>query len=160
MGTSKSLPTPSGGPWTQISSGDLGKWKYAPKGLGSQPKDKWSVDKPVYNLPAPATYRFQVSFRWIAHRQVLARQTLMSHTCFQPELRPDLFVKSINREPVRHQGSDAYVAVIRNRGATAAGSFDVRFSDGSVTKDRAVPGLPSHRQIHRGRSLPSELSPS
>jgi subtilase family serine protease len=42
-----------------------------------------------------------------------------------------------------------YVALIRNRGATAAGPFQVQFIDGSVVKSRSVAALPAHSTIHQ-----------
>jgi hypothetical protein len=54
--------------WVDISSqgNGLGKWIHPTDSkLGEQPGDRWSVQKPVLNLSAPATYRFRVSFRWL-----------------------------------------------------------------------------------------------
>jgi len=40
--------------------------------LGQRPGDVWIVNHPVVGLPAPATYRFRVSFRWTgAHHRAL-----------------------------------------------------------------------------------------
>jgi hypothetical protein len=55
--------------WVDVSSPntDLGKWIHPtdPPTLGQRPGDRWTVNKPVVNLAAPAVYRFRVSFRWI-----------------------------------------------------------------------------------------------
>jgi hypothetical protein len=52
--------------FTDVSSGDLGKWIH-PKDrtLGQRPGDVWSVRKLVVNLSAPATYRLKVTFQWL-----------------------------------------------------------------------------------------------
>src|ERR1700678_1302752 len=45
----------------------LGTWEDPtdPPSLGSRPGDIWRLSHPVVDLPAPASYRFQVEFRWI-----------------------------------------------------------------------------------------------
>src|SRR5690242_16360888 len=56
--------------------------------LGQRPGDVWIVNHPVVGLPAPATYRFRVSFRWIGSSgQQLSSAVQSSPTCYQPELR-------------------------------------------------------------------------
>src|SRR5947209_7230844 len=115
----------------------LGTW-LTPKDptLGRVPGDTWELTKPVVNLPAPALYRFRVRFRWIgAHGHVIATDVKGSPTCNQPELRPDLLVQWLRiHPPSTAGGSYTYAAVIRNRGATGAGPFDVQLSLGPQTK--------------------------
>jgi len=140
--------TSSNGPWTQVRSGDLGKWKTAPNGLGQNPNDTWEVNKPVSNLYAPATYRFRVSFRWSGGSSPV-HTTLQSPTCFEPELRPDLYVKSITVLGAVHHpaGYDRYVTVVGNQGASASGPFQVQFADGSSKPQYAkVQSLRPHSQ--------------
>jgi hypothetical protein len=70
--------------FVSVSSGDLGRWKTNPT-LGAQPGDVWRVRKPVVDLPAPAVYRFKVSFRWTAaDGTVLGLTTLSTRLCPQP----------------------------------------------------------------------------
>jgi hypothetical protein len=72
--------------FVDVSGGDLGKWIYPtdPPTLGSRPGDRWTVQKPVANLSAPATYRFRVSFRWLGSTgQVLAETSRLSRLCKQ-----------------------------------------------------------------------------
>jgi hypothetical protein len=64
---------------------DLGKWRYPPDPtLGQHPNDVWQKNKPVINLPAPAVYRFRVSFRWIGTAgSVLGTTVRLSPRCDQ-----------------------------------------------------------------------------
>jgi hypothetical protein len=111
-----------------VNGGDLGAWLSPtdPATLGQNPNDVWTIDHPVDDLVAPATYRFKVSFRWIGlHAHILSERSLFSEKCFQPDLRPDLLVQKITVTAVSStQGR--YVAVIRNAGPSAAvGPFEV-----------------------------------
>jgi CARDB len=114
-----------------VHAGDLGAW-ITPKDatLGRQAGDIWALTKPVVNLVAPATYRFRVTFRWTGPTgRPLGTAVLLSPLCFQPELRPDLLVRSISVRSIGGQPSqDRYIATIRNAGATAAGPFQVAFA--------------------------------
>jgi hypothetical protein len=115
-------------------AGDLGVW-LRPKDptLGRRRGDVWQLNKSVYNLEAPAKYRFRATFRWLgAHGKVLS--TVVRHTgnCVQKELRPDVLVRSVTVTAVAHHPrKQRYVAVIANRGATATGAFSVLFTPGA-----------------------------
>jgi CARDB protein len=137
-------------PFTRVRGGDLSTWvNPTDPTLGQHPNDRWNLIKQVVDLKAPATYRFRVSFRWLgAHGRVLGTATRTSPTCYQPELRPDLQVRAIDVEAVAGRPDvNAYVAVIRNAGASAAGPFEVQFSDGDVLKTRTVSELAPHSSI-------------
>lgn len=115
-------------------SGDLGRWVTpAQPTLGRRPGDVWKLAKVVYDVDAPATYRFRVSFRWLgAHGRVLKTATRQSGRCSVRELRPDVLVRDVAVAPVAGRpGRDRYVAVIANRGATASGPFSVLFTPGN-----------------------------
>jgi hypothetical protein len=104
----------------------LGSW-ITPQNasLGQRPGDVWIVNHPVVNLLAPATYHFRVSFRWLdSNGRQLSSAVLLSSNCFEPELRADLLVRSLTATSLP-SGKDAYVAVIGNRGLTAAGPVEV-----------------------------------
>jgi hypothetical protein len=140
----------SGRPFTRVRGGDLNTWvNPTDPTLGQHPDDKWNLIKQVVNLKAPATYRFRVSFRWIAaNRHVLATASRNSPTCHQPELRPDLQVRTIGVQAVAGRSNvNAYVALIRNAGASAAGPFQVQFSDGDVLKTHTVSDLAAYSSI-------------
>ena len=146
--------TKAGGAFSAVSGGDLGTW-IAPANptLGQLPGDVWFFNKHVVDLAAPASYRLRVLFRWTgAHDRVLGTAVRDSPTCFQPELRPDLLVESIAVQAITGRPKlDRYVASIRNRGATAAGSFEVLFSPGGAlaVQTRTVPGLAAHTGTQR-----------
>lgn len=140
-----------GGPATRLAYGDLGRWlSPANPTLGQRPGDRFVINKQVLQLAAPAYYRFRVTFRWTgAHGKVLGTAVRYSPACFQPELRPDLQVAAIHvKQMPASSGKDMYEAMIRNRGDSAVGPFDVRFAvtttDGTLSKDKTVPGLPAH----------------
>jgi hypothetical protein len=66
-----------GRPFRQVYGGDLGRWRRLSA-------ENWVVKKPVANLPAPAIYRFRVSFVWIAPGgSVIGSQTLLGPACRQ-----------------------------------------------------------------------------
>ncbi len=127
-------------------AGDLGVW-LSPKDstLGRQPGDIWELTKAVSNLDAPAGYRFRVTFRWLgAHGKVLATAVRQSASCSQPELRPDVLVKSVGVTAIaRKPHKQLYTAVIGNRGASSAGPFQVLFTpgDGSASQTQIVTHL-------------------
>ena len=138
----------------QKRSSSFGKWiSPANPTLGQLPADVWKPIGQAANLFAPAHYRLRVSFRWLGVGGVkLAQLVRTSPTCFQPELRPDLVVRSISIASLPGPaGEDSYDAVIANPGATPAGGFDVQLSEGQTAASTAtVPGLESHhsRQVH------------
>jgi hypothetical protein len=134
--------------------GKLGKWiSPANPTLGQLPGDIWNSIGEVANLPAPEYYRLHVSFRWLGAGSVkLAQSVRLSSVCFQPELRPDLVVRSIAIAPIPGKpGKDAYDAVIANRGATAAGAFEVSLAAAQNVVDTiSIPALGPHhsRKAH------------
>jgi hypothetical protein len=137
-------------PFTRVRGGDLNRWvSPSDPTLGRRSADVWTVIKQVVDLKAPATYRLRAIFRWIgAHNKTLGTMVRTSPSCYQPELRPDLQVKTISVEAVPgNPNANEYVAVIRNRGATAAGPFQVQFIDGSVAKSHSVTSLAAHSTI-------------
>jgi hypothetical protein len=150
--------------YAPVSGGDLGSW-ISPKDpkLGQRPGDVWILQKNVLDLAAPATYRLVVSFRWTgAHDRVLGAVARTSQRCYQPELRPDLLVKSIQINSIAGKpAQNAYVAVIGNHGATAAGQFEVLFAPGGPysVKTRLVPQLGPHATI-RERFVGPACTPS
>jgi hypothetical protein len=137
-------------PYSRVHGGDLNTW-VTPNDptLGQRSADVWTLIKQVVDLKAPATYRFRVYYRWLgSHGQVLGSTVRTSQTCYQPELRPDLQVRTVHVEAVTGNASqNEYVAVIRNAGATAAGPFEVQFIDGQLVKTRSLSGLAAHTTI-------------
>jgi len=143
------MRTKAGGPWTRVPGGDLGAW-LTPSNptLGQRPGDIWILKKSVNQLAAPAAYRYRVSFRWTGTRnRTLGTAVRTSATCNQPELRPDLLVKTIDVQPVSgHPKVNLYIATIDNRGTSAARRFRVQFTpgNGSASKYKGIKVLASH----------------
>jgi hypothetical protein len=119
-------------PVVTLHGAGLGSWISPPdRTLGQNPRDKWIVGHLVSDLPVPARYRYQVSFRWFgAGGQVLSTLTRRTEPCREPDLRPDLIVGSITVQPIPGKPMrDQYVAAIENIGGTAAvGPFAVQFT--------------------------------
>jgi hypothetical protein len=129
-----------------VLDGDLGHWLTpADPSLGGEPADVWKLTKAVYNVDAPAIYRFRVSFRWLgAGGTILSSTTLSTGRCRARELRPDVLVRSVAVSAVPDRpGRDRYVAVIANQGLTASGPFAVALtpSDGAASQTMAVASL-------------------
>jgi hypothetical protein len=81
----------------------------------------------VEDLLAPASYRAVVDFRWRDRKGKTVRtEHAISPACKQPDVRPDLLVRSVKVE------DGEYVAVIFNRGREAAGAFAVDFLSDSA----------------------------
>ncbi|HTU88338.1 MAG TPA: CARDB domain-containing protein [Solirubrobacteraceae bacterium] len=137
--------TGSAGPFTMVRGRLLGSW-ITPQNptLGQRPDDVWILSHPVVDLAAPDTYRFRVAFRWIgAQGQRLATAAQTSPTCYQPELRADLLVRSLT-VGATSAGSQSYTAVIANRGQTGAGPFQVVLAGaGSTPQTETVAWLAS-----------------
>lgn len=144
------LSTSPTGTTATVHYGDLGTWK-TPKNptLGQRAGDVWNLQKLVYQLAAPASYRFSVAFRWTgAGGRVIATAVKLSARCHQVELRPDLLVSSITVTPISADPShDLYTAVIGNDGNSGAGPFEVLFApaDGSAPTTQTVQFLRAHR---------------
>ncbi|HTP20491.1 MAG TPA: CARDB domain-containing protein [Solirubrobacteraceae bacterium] len=114
----------------------LGSWiSPSDPTLGQRSGDVWILNHPVVNLAAPATYKFKVTFEWIgAQGQTLDTETQASPTCYQPELRADLLVRSLTVTPITSgaaAGQWAYTAQIANRGLSGAGPVEVVFTSGN-----------------------------
>jgi hypothetical protein len=132
-----------GGVFAEVPGGGLGTW-ITPSSptLGQRSGDVWIVSHPVSNLPAPAVYRYRVTFRWTgAGGRVLTTRTRMSADCRQFLYRPDLLVSSISIQPIPGKPKkDQYVATIANGGlAPTPGNFAVSFTPGASPTMGATP---------------------
>jgi len=136
------------GRYRALHGANLGVW-LSPRdtSLGTHPGDQWQVPHPVVGPPAPAYYKFRVSFRWLDRSgRRLAQYTLLSAVCHQLELRPDLTARSLAVAPAATTGQDDYLAAVADQGLTGAGPFDVTLTlpDGT-TLTRHVLWLGAHR---------------
>ncbi len=124
--------TPDEPRWRKVDAAGFGEWITVPAGFS-----KYTYDKTVEGLLAPASYRAVVHFRWRnASGKQIRSERAVSGVCRQPDSRPDLVVRNVKADPA------GYVAVVFNRGREAAGAFDVRFvRDGVLLGSARVAGL-------------------
>jgi hypothetical protein len=140
------------GPLKALAGRNLGSW-VTPSNptLGQNPADVWIVNHPVLDLSAPATYRFRVTFRWTGPGGVVLQKIVQSSgDCFQPQLGPELIVRSLAVSAIAGApGEDRYDARIANFGASAAGPFDVQFAPGGggVVQTAHVSALAAHASV-------------
>ena len=152
--------TKAGAPFRLIRGRLLGSWVSPQEpSLGQRPGDVWIVNHPVVDLSAPATYRFRVSFRWSgSDGQPLSTAVQTSPDCYQPELRADLLVRSLTVTPLA-SGNAAYVAVIANRGLTAASPVEVDLAGASAAPQAATAGFVGPRSTARQRFVAPACTP-
>jgi hypothetical protein len=150
----------AGAPFRLVRGRLLGSWiSPADPSLGQRPGDVWIVNHPVVDLPAPATYRFRVSFRWTGSSgQPLSTAVQSSPDCYQPELRADLLVRSLTVTPLP-SGSDAYLADIGNRGLTAAHPVEVDLAGVSTGAQAATLATVGPRSTARQRFVGPPCTP-
>jgi hypothetical protein len=130
--------TPDDSRWRRVDAEGFATWITAPPALA-----KYTYDKTVEDLLAPASYRAVVDFRWRDRKGKTVRtERAISPACKQPDARPDLLVRSVKVE------AGEYVAVIFNRGREAAGAFAVDFlSDSDPLGTVEVVGLASQTSV-------------
>ncbi len=152
--------TAPGTSFTMVRGRQLDSW-ISPQDptLGQRPDDVWILNHPVVDLAAPATYRFRVRFRWIGTQgQRLATAVETTAGCYQPEMRADLLVRSLNVGASSgssgspgssgSSGDELYAAVIANRGQTGAGPFQVVLARaGSTPTTATVAWLAPHSTV-------------
>jgi hypothetical protein len=144
-------------PWTPIHGGDLGRWISPPKQaipLGSRPGDVWALNHPVADLPAPATYKFEVQFRWLgAHKRIIGDTVRESPSCYQPELRPDLVALSFTAATIPNKPKrDEYMATIKDTGLTGAGPFELEITGNGFSAPGnliTIPHIDAHQTLTR-----------
>ncbi|HEX4345529.1 MAG TPA: CARDB domain-containing protein [Solirubrobacteraceae bacterium] len=111
----------------------FGVWETADPGRAG-----FVFHKRVDSLPAPATYRAVVRFRWNAVDGTIVRVARRATSaCDQPDLRPDLVPGSLRAVLDAQPALAVYTIVVRNAGRSAAGPFSVRVAGGVGS----VPGL-------------------
>ncbi len=152
--------TKRGAHFKLVRGHSLGTWlNPSTPTLGQRPGDVWIVNHPVVDLPAPATYRFRVNFRWIdSHGHQLSGAVQTSSNCYEPELRADLLVRSLTVTPLP-SGQSSYVAVIANRGLTAAGPVEVDLAGASSTPQARTLGIVGSKSSARQRFVAPACTP-
>ena len=124
--------TPDAPLWRKVPLPGFSGWITAPANLG-----KYTYDKTVQDLLAPASYRAVVNFRWRDRSgRTIRTERAISPICKQVDVRPDLVVRNVRVE------DGSYVGVVFNRGREAAGPFALDFLvDGSPAGRVEVMGL-------------------
>ena len=129
----------------RLAGPGLGTWNPATPGV-----DRYRFRKPIQNLPAPATYRVKVTFRWLDAEGVpYARTARFTTTCFQPDRRPDLRIVAFAR-PVRvGTGDFVYRVTLGNAGRTTSRDFDSVLTVGGLPRPAVnIAGMaPGERRI-------------
>lgn len=120
-----------GAPWTLRSDvPGLGAWTTPSDALvGSRAGDVFKYHQAVGRLEVPAAYRFHVAFRWLAPDGTVVREAARTTAaCREPDLRPDLVLRSVRALPAGG-GSVRYAVRVGNEGrstvarATLAATF-------------------------------------
>jgi CARDB len=159
------------GPFMSVRGGGLGRWIHPENPtLGQRPGDIWNLQQKVEDLSGPAYYRFRVRFRWLGSTgRPLRTTSAAGPNCYEPELRPDLLVRSLAVHPVpgtAQPGSgqsstagsteDRYVATLVNRGLTGAGAFELELIlPGGSPQTLTVSGLGSRSSTRETFTAPA-----
>lgn len=131
----------SGTSWKPVTASTLGRWERSVPGAAG-----FLYDKGVERLPAPATYRAIVRFRWYSSSgRVLREVQRKSPVCRQPERRPDLAPTVITPGVADADGATTYDVVVHNSGVTdVLRPFRLQLSVGGVAlAPQALAGLPA-----------------
>ena len=104
---------------------------------------RYVVDKTVKGLVAGSSYRAVVHFRWRnAAGHVVARTTLRTRSCSQPDSRADLTPKSITVSAGPTASTRTYTVLVANDGAGDAPPFSVSLQvAGGPTQQAMTDGL-------------------
>jgi hypothetical protein len=111
---------PGNARYQHVAAPGLGGWNKAAPSV-----TRYRFRQKVENLPAPASYRAVVSYRWLtAAGKVFARTKRTTPVCVEPDPRPNLRVSRITGAPAPG-GNAFYDVVVRNDGRSAASDFDL-----------------------------------
>ena len=102
--------------WRRVAAPELGGWRAA-----ATETTRFISERRVTQLVGPSSYRALVRFRWIDEDgDVVARARARSHSCWQPDHRPNLKLRELSFE-----GKGSYVALVANTGRSPTGAFDL-----------------------------------
>ena len=111
----------AGGSWVSVKG-------LEGSGIGTWDRSKatiFSGSKNVHGLAVGQSYRVVVSHRWLSKTgRVIRRVVLVSRSCNQPDMRPDLALSFLGARKLSG-GNMLYTVVLRNTGFGAAGGFSV-----------------------------------
>jgi hypothetical protein len=115
-------------PFQRVEVPGWGGWEKSDPG-----RPGFVFTKRVESLVAPASYRAEITFRWVGKKgHSLRTTTRATGTCVQPDPRPDLVLGGLDVAP---KGADqaVYTLAVDNDGHSTAGVFTVTISvDGVV----------------------------
>jgi hypothetical protein len=111
--------------WRRVAAPGFDTW------LTSLPDvSRYSYAKTVTNLTAPASYRTIVRFRWLdADDAVVKSARVISASCRQPDMRPDLAARRVDVLPGLDAATRRYAVTVRNDGRTDADAFSATLDD-------------------------------
>ena len=105
--------------WKRVAAPELGGWRTA-----SAETTRYISERRVTQLVGPSYYRAVVRFRWIDEDgHVVARSKSRSHSCWQPDHRPNIKLRELSFE-----GKASYVALVANTGRSPTGAFDLEIT--------------------------------
>lgn len=112
--------------WRRIAAEGFDTW------LTSLPHvRRYSYDKTLVNLTAPAAYRTIVRFRWLDADGAVVKATRdTSPACRQPDMRPDLEARHVDVLPGATADTRRYAVTVRNTGRSDADPFAVTLRAG------------------------------
>jgi len=126
-------------PYVAVSAAGFGLWQSSNRAIAS-----FTANENVVDLPAPASFRALVRYRWLSRSgHVIRRAERVTKACVETAPEPDLFIVQITHaagSPART--TELYNVAIRNRGPGSADPFEVAFSVGATPlADQQVAGL-------------------
>jgi len=130
--------TPPGRIYRALSAPGLGVWRQSSSGVRI-----YRYVKQVVDLPAPATLRAAVDYRWLdAHGRVMRRARRLSSPCVQPDERPRLVLGAATVLPQLGSLHDQYRLIVRDTGRGPATAFVVALAvNGQRAGSRTVERL-------------------
>jgi len=99
----------------------LGSWvRPSDAGVGSRAGDVFKYRQAVGRLEVPAAYRFHVTFHWLDDDGAVTREASRNTgVCRQPDLRPDLVLRSVTVAPsTSSPGLVRYAVTVGNEGGS------------------------------------------
>ena len=123
-----------------LNAPGLGVWRHSASGVKI-----YKYLKQVTNLPAPATFRALIRFRWLNEKgRVIRRAERRTPTCEQIDPRAKLVVGAIRAIPLRGSSLVDYQVVVRNEGHATASAFGVALTINGIAQPllnvASVPG--------------------
>jgi hypothetical protein len=136
MRFSLQVSTPDEPDWTRLAVPGFSTWVTSEPG-----RSRYLYSKRVESLLAPAGYRVQIRFRWLAADGTVVRGArAASKPCRQPDPRADLRVVALGAGP---DGAGLrYAVAVRNAGRSAAPASTLRLElAGGSAQTAAVPPI-------------------